>query len=149
MMIRKIALGCVLVLSCTYGDVIAQTPQEAALAVMEDFLTAFNARDEQAWASTLHFPHVRFASGQVRVYSSAADFVAATDLDAFAESTGWDHSVWDSLEVVQVSPRKVHIAVTFSRYTASGDKLASYPSFYVVEKLEGRWGVRARSSFAP
>ena len=148
-MTRNITLAAVLLLGCGIGGVFAQTPQEAALQVMEDFLTAFNSRDEQAWADTLHFPHVRLASGRVRVYSTAADFVAATDLDAFAESSGWDHSVWDNLEVVQVSAQKVHIAVTFSRFTAAGDKLASYPSFYVVEKLDGRWGVRARSSFAP
>ena len=83
------------------------------------------------------------------MYSTKAEFVAAMGLNAFAESSGWDHSVWDNLEVVQESQRKVHILVTFSRYTASGDKLASYPSFYVLEKRDGRWGVRARSSFAP
>ncbi|MCZ6643704.1 MAG: hypothetical protein O7F71_19180 [Gammaproteobacteria bacterium] len=148
-MTRKITLAGVLLLGCGIGGVFAQTPQEAALQVMEDFLSAFNSRDEQAWADTLHFPHVRLASGRVRVYSTSADFVAATDLDGFAESSGWDHSVWDNLEVVQVSAQKVHIAVTFSRFTAAGDKLASYPSFYVIEKLDGRWGVRARSSFAP
>ncbi|MCZ6640014.1 MAG: hypothetical protein O7F71_00435 [Gammaproteobacteria bacterium] len=148
-MIRKFTFGCVLLLSCAIGDVFAQTPQEAALKVMEDFLTAFNARDEQAWANTLHFPHVRLASGRVKVFANAAEFVAATDLDAFATSSGWDHSEWDTLEVIQVSSHKVHLAVAFSRYTATGEKLASYPSFYVVEKLDGRWGVRARSSFAP
>ncbi len=148
-MTRKITLVGMLLLSCTSGGVVAQTPQEAALEVMDNFLTAFNARDEQAWANTLHFPHVRLASGQVTVYSTAADFVAAMDLESFAESTGWDHSVWDTLEVVQVSPQKVHIAVTFSRYTVVGDKMASYRSLYVVEELNGRWGVRARSSFAP
>ncbi len=130
-MTRKIAFVGVFLLSWSFGGVFAQKPQDAALAVMGDFLAAFNSRDEQAWADTLHFPHVRLASGQVRVFATSVDFIAATDLEAFAESSGWDHSVWDSLEVVQVS------------------ELASYPSFYVVEKLDGRWGVRARSSFAP
>lgn len=134
-MVRKIPLAGMLLLSCACGGVVAQTPQEAALEVMDNFLTAFNARDEQAWANTLHFPHVRLASGQVTVYSTAAEFVAAMDLESFAESTGWDHSVWDTLEI--------------SRYTAVGDKMASYRSLYVIEKVNGRWGVRARSSFAP
>ena len=30
-----------------------------------------------------------------------------------------------------------------------GAEMASYDSFYVVERIDGRWGVRARSSFAP
>lgn len=121
----------------------------AALAVMDAFMAAFNARDEAAWADTLHFPHVRIASHQVSVFPDRAAFLGSRDLDAFAAATGWDHSAWDSLQIVQSSAEKVHIAVTFTRYDAAGQVLASYDSLYVVEKLDGRWGIRARSSFAP
>ena len=61
------------------GVSMAQTPAtagkdsltEAAIAaghrVMEEFMTAFNARDVEAWSQTLLFPHVRVASGDVTV----------------------------------------------------------------------------------
>lgn len=126
-----------------------QGAEQAARQVMEDFLEAFNARDEAAWADTLQFPHVRLASGAVTVYPDRAAFLRSMDLTRFAEQSGWDHSTWDELRVVQVSPDKVHIAVTFTRHDAEGREMSTYQSFYVVERADGRWGVRARSSFAP
>ena len=123
--------------------------ETAARDVMGAFLEAFNDRDEAAWADTLVFPHVRIASGNVLVYPDRGAFLEAMDLSRFAEDTGWDYSTWDDLQVVQVSPQKVHIAVNFTRYDEQGSEMASYQSFYVVERADGRWGVRARSSFAP
>jgi hypothetical protein len=123
--------------------------EEAAVGVMHAFMNAFNARDTAAWADTLHFPHVRLASGDVHMYRDRAAFLSAMDMDAFAAAFGWDHSTWDDMRIVQSSPEKVHVAVVFSRFDATGGKLASYHSLYVIELIDGRWGVRARSSFAP
>jgi len=127
----------------------AADAESAARDVMEAFLAAFNDRDEAAWADTLHFPHVRIASHDVAVYQDRAAFLDASDLNAFAEQTGWDYSTWDDMQIVQSSAEKVHIAVNFSRFDPQGARLATYASLYVVELLDGRWGVRARSSFAP
>ena len=120
-----------------------------ALSVMEDFLTTFNARDEEAWADTLVFPHVRMASGTVVVYPTKEEFVAAMDLDAFAANTTWRRSTWDDMRVIQSSPQKVHVQVTFSRFDENDDLIATFNSLYIIEPVDGRWGVRARSSFAP
>jgi hypothetical protein len=132
---------------------IAETPEQAAtreaLAVMDAFLAAFNARDVLAWADTLVYPHVRIASGAVAVFPDRESYIAAHDMNAFASSTGWVRSTWDDLKVVQASPDKVHIAVTFTRYDAQDQVISTFDSLYVVERVDGRWGVRARSSFAP
>ena len=120
-----------------------------ALSVMEDFLTTFNARDEEAWADTLVFPHVRMASGTVVVYPTREEFVAAMDLDAFAANTTWRRSTWDDMRVIQSSSKKVHVQVTFSRFDENDDLIATFNSLYIIEPVDGRWGVRARSSFAP
>ena len=37
----------------------------------------------------------------------------------------------------------------FSRFDAEDELIASYDSLYIIEPVDGRWGVRARSSFAP
>ena len=42
-----------------------ETATVQARAVMDEFITQFNARDEAKWADTLLFPHVRIASGSV------------------------------------------------------------------------------------
>jgi hypothetical protein len=121
----------------------------AARAVMDDFMTHFNARDEARWADTLLFPHIRVASGGVIVSPSKAEFVAATDLDQFALANNWSHSAWDSIEVIQAGPDKVHFKVQFSRFNPAGEKYVTYNSLYVVQRDGDRWGIRARSSFAP
>ena len=120
-----------------------------AMKVMDAFMAAFNKRDPAAWADTLLFPHVRFASGKVAIYPDRDAFIAGNQIDNLIDREGWDHSAWDSMQVVQSSPDKVHITVAFSRYHKDGTKYASYPSLYIVERVDGRWGIRARSSFAP
>lgn len=127
-----------------------QTPsEEAAMQAMDAFMAAFNSRDPQAWAATLNYPHVRFASATVRIYETPEEFAENMDFDAFAERYGWDHSAWDSQRIVQSGDEKVHIAVRFTRYDAEDKVLASYDSLYLVTLLDGHWGIQARSSFAP
>jgi hypothetical protein len=121
----------------------------AARSVMDAFMAAFNARDSAAWADTLLYPHVRFAGGKVVTFPDRVAFVAANHIDALIAGEGWDHSKWDAMQIVQSSPTKVHIAVEFSRYHKDGTRYASYPSLYIVEQVDGKWGIRARSSFAP
>lgn len=120
---------------------------EAARAAVRAFFDAFNARDQDAVRRTLHFPHVRIASGRVRVTERPDDF--AVPFDRLAEAEGWDHSTLDEVEVVHDGPGKSHLAIAFTRYTADGEPYATHRSLWVVAELDGRWGVQARSSFAP
>jgi hypothetical protein len=145
-----LALGWILAAGNAAAEPSAvEAAETRALAVMEAFLAAFNARDEAAWADTLTFPHVRMASGTVLVYPDREAFIAAMDLDAFAETTGWRRSTWDDMAIVQSSAEKVHIRVRCSRFDENDDLIASFDSLYIIEPADGRWGVRARSSFAP
>jgi len=130
-----------------------QADTEAAVAaaqqVMEDFLRAFNAKDEAAWADTLLFPHVRVASGSVVVIPDKETFVRTTNMDEFARRFNWGHSQWDAIELIQAGPDKVHFKVQFSRFDPQGERNATFNSLYIIQRVDGRWGVRARSSFAP
>jgi hypothetical protein len=119
-----------------------------ARAAMEAFMTAFNARDAQAWAATLNYPHVRFASNDVRVYNTAADFTREMS-DYPKRLAPWHHSRWESMKVIQSGPDKVHFAVTFVRYDANNKEIGKFPSLYIVTLKDAHWGVQARSSFAP
>ena len=134
------------------GQVGAASHEDAASEAMhalDEFMEAFNARDPQAWATTLNYPHVRIAGGSVRVWETEAEFADYMDFDAFAARFGWDHSVWDSREVVQAGKDKVHVVVRFSRYNVENKKIATYDSLYIVTRMDGHWGTQARSSFAP
>lgn len=121
----------------------------AAVAKVEEYMETFNARDPAAWAATLNFPHLRIASGEVQVWETEEEYAAWMDFDAFADRFGWDHSAWQSIEAVQVAETAANVALTFSRYDADDRLLTTFETLYLVTFENGRWGVRARSSFAP
>lgn len=120
-----------------------------AMAALDDFMRTFNSRDMQAWAATLHYPHVRFASGTVTVWQSAEEFAQQPTFANLA-AIGWDHSRWLSLEPVMVSSGKVHINTVFQRFDSQNEPIGTYESLYIVTRdTQGNWGTQARSSLAP
>ena len=121
----------------------------AAVAAVERYLEAFNARDERAMVSTLHFPHVRVGVGRAGVWGSAAEYMEGFDFDAFAERLGWERSEADTMEAIQVGARGVNVAVRITRYGAGGAKIHSFDTVYLVTEKDGSWGIRAGSSIAP
>ena len=125
----------------------AEDEQAEALATLDAFMAAFNARDITAFEATFHFPHVRIASGHVTVLPEAGTRSHAR-FEALAEP-GWHHSAWLERKVVQAGPGKVHLAVRFARFNEAGGLLKEYDSLYIVERRGERWGIVARSSYAP
>ena len=123
-------------------------PENAAMGVLDRFLDAFNARDAAALCRTWHYPHVLLAGGGVETWESPGDCAARHDFGALAAETGWDRSGWDRRTVVQAYPDKVHVAVIFSEYDAAGRRLAQLDALHIVTRVDGRWGLRARSRFA-
>ena len=119
-----------------------------AMNVMDKFLEAFNEQDIEAWSKTLNYPHVRFASGQVKIWENRQAFVSEANLQALINS-GWDHSRWLRREVVLSSPLKVHISTSFERYDKNNQAISTYDSLNIVTKKDDQWGIQARSSLAP
>jgi len=97
---------------------------------------------------TLIFPHVRIASGQVMLFPTRQSYRdVAMDPSAFLQS-GWDHSIWKTRRIVQSDSVKVHVVTAFDRFTKDEKLIATERSLYILEKIDGRWGIRGRSSFA-
>lgn len=134
---------------CGSGVAADEAANAGAFAAMDAFMKAFNAGDLEAWADSLQFPHVRLASGRVDYYADRKAFIEAMSKSSLVSSEGWHHSTWDARDIVHSTADKVHIATTFSRYRENGERYATHQSLYIVERVDGRWGVRARSSFAP
>jgi hypothetical protein len=119
-------------------------------AVLDDYLAAFNARDSEAFAKTLNYPHVRIASGAVRVWNTSTDYVSASEIGiGQLAQAGWGRSAWGYRHLVQRSDNKLHFLLQFTRYTDAGQRIASFEALYVITLKDGHWGVLARSSFAP
>ncbi|MGH6985442.1 MAG: hypothetical protein ACRED9_01205 [Caulobacteraceae bacterium] len=122
----------------------------AALACLDAFMTAFNARDVKAFEATFNFPSVRLASGRMVIIEPGFHRPERFSTGALAE---WDHSAWDRREVIHAGPDKVHIDTRFTRYRKDGSVIGGFDSIYVVTLEDGpsgpHWGVKARSSYAP
>jgi hypothetical protein len=146
--LRRIAAG-VLALALTalvsHGQTTTTPSAAAALRVLDDQLSAYNASDKQAFLITLHFPHVRIAGNNVRVYPNAQTYLPELSM----KQIGWDYARWTDRKVVQDSATKVHVAATFTRFLANGRAVDSFEGLYIVALKGGRWGVLARSSYAP
>ena len=117
----------------------------AALAVLDRFMAALNARDEAALAATLHFPHYRLAAGHMRVWPGPQGYLAAFLARAGSD---WHESRWDFRRIVAAGPHKVHLDVQFTRSRADGTAIGHFRSLWVVTAVDGRWAVQLRSSFA-
>ncbi len=121
----------------------------AAIAAVERYLDAFNARDEEAMVAALHFPHVRVGVGRASVRESAAEYMEGFGFDAFAERLGWERSEADSMEAVQVGARGVNVAVRITRYGEGDARIHTFDTIYLVTEEDGKWAIRAGASIAP
>ena len=119
-----------------------------AMSALDMFMEAFNSRDMKAWAATLNYPHVRFASEAVTVWMNAEEFERGATFDRLPR-TGWDHSSWLTRDVSLVSPGKVHVNTVFQRFNDKNEPIGTYESLYIVTLVDGHWGTQARSSLAP
>jgi hypothetical protein len=61
-----------------------------------------------------------------------------------APGDGWHRSTWDERTPIHVGENKVHLKVKFSRWRMIG----TFETIYIVMRLDGRWDIQARSSFA-
>jgi hypothetical protein len=120
------------------------------MAATDAFMATFNARDASGHAATLAYPHVRLASGRVRIWQDVEQATADMERGMQAlQERGWDHSAWDHRNVIHSGDGKAHLDVQFTRYRADGSVLGVYEAIYVVVEQDGRWLIQCRSSFAP
>jgi len=108
-------------------------------------MAAINKRDLDGVRATLHFPHVLLSQAAVTHYPTASDFSFAA-FDARTAGQGWSHSTFDSHSVLMSDPNKAHLDIEFTRWRADGSKIGTYHAMYIVIRIDGRWGIQARSS---
>ncbi|MFP8881078.1 MAG: hypothetical protein VCE43_17325 [Myxococcota bacterium] len=120
---------------------------DEALRAIEIFFEGFNAENDSLMHEAINFPHVRIASGTVRVFEGPQNF--NTPFETLKRIEGWHHSTLDRADVIHEGPDKVHFDVCFSRFQEGGSRYATHQAIWVVTRLGGHWGIQARSSFAP
>lgn len=121
----------------------------ALWAVLDSFIINFRQPLEvylPKHLQTYLFPHVRIASGTIVVIPDAGSMPVSYWKARMPSD--WDHSEWVSRKIIQASAKKVHIAVVFRRFRKNNTVIADEASFYILEKVNGKWGIRGRSSYA-
>src|SRR5262245_30624722 len=105
-------LGCVVLTvvlalgGASRGGADEDAVEKKAMKVLDDFMTAFNAKDRKKQAATFNFPHVRIAGDKVTLYQKPEDFEKDRELEKYLDKVAWHHSKWDSRKVIQRSPKK-------------------------------------------
>lgn len=118
--------------------------ESMALKAMDKFMATFNSRNPKEWSLSLQYPHVRLSVRRDPVITmSAEEYAAGFDFQR-PVSMGWDHSEWDSKEIVHLSDHKAHGAGQYSRYNAQGEKFWTNQVVYIITKVNDNWGIQAR-----
>ena len=139
------ALVAISMFCFTVGQALAQgaAPVEAR-DVLDEYLTAWNAADNEAIAQVSNFPRLSIGlNGQVVVRQSPDEI--ATDFDLFRQVEGWDHSTLDLVEAIHVSEDKVHYKVVSSRRRSDGTAYRTGPALYIFTRQNGHWGLQLQS----
>ena len=119
--------------------------EREALAAVDRYLAALNARDSVAIRDAFNFPHTRVgASGNLARYERPEDY-RFEHFYAHTGPDGWDHTEWDHTAVVYATEAKAHVAVNFSRYRADDTLIRRYFSLYIVTCRDGHWGIQIGS----
>jgi hypothetical protein len=116
--------------------------------VLDGYLEAFNTGDAVKLAAVLHFPHVRIAGDKILVWNTPEEFVRANDMTPLVTKLNWGYNKWDWKHLIQFGPNKMHFAVQLSRYTVNDAFISSFESLYIITRLNSRWAVQGRSSYA-
>ena len=135
--------------STTIGYTISVEDSTVIWAVLDSFIINFRQPLEvylPKHLQTYIFPHVRIAGGPVTVIPNA-DSLPVNYWKARMPAD-WDHSEWVTRKIIQAGPKKVHVAVVFRRFRKDDSVIADEPSLYILEKINGKWGIRGRSSYA-
>lgn len=122
--------------------------ERGALLAVDEYFNAFNARDPERFAKSLHYPHMRVAgNGAPTLWHVWEDFAARTDFNAIATKGNWERTNLDWKRAIQTGKDKVHVMVGYTRYNPQKQPILSEESLYVVTRRDGRWAIQMRSSF--
>ena len=116
------------------------SPEDAYWA----FFEADSAKDAEAWAGVMSYPHVRVsARGTASYYETPEAYASGASWES-REATGWVRSRGIEPTRLHESADKVHLAAGWTRYNAADEPILSNRVTYILTRLDGSWGIQAR-----
>ena len=126
--------------------------KKQVLAELDTWMSAFNAKDLEAWSKKNNFTHVRIASRKLTYWHSRKEYIehfSKPDMFESLEELGWHHSKWVSRDFDLITKDKVHVSVVFQRYNSDNKPHSKFEALYILTKEDEKWGIQFRSSLAP
>ena len=115
----------------------------AARKAVDDYFAALNRHDLAAFASALHYPHVRIADAKVELSRTETDFLAGSEPGRLRT---WFETRLDRVEIVQAAGNGVNVAVSYSRRDRTGRIMSSYEAVLLAVRREDTWKIQAVST---
>ena len=132
----------------TEASTLNEASVAAAMDVTDRYLKALNAMDEAACEATFHFPHIRISNNQVFIQQGPGENFLER-FRGYAAKDGWHHSTWDLRRPIHATDTKVHLEIHFTRWREDNTAIGTWKTIYIITQVEGRWGLQARTTFAP
>jgi len=133
-----------------------------ATRVVMDHFKALSQRDIKGVADTLHFPYGTFEETDAVVVNTRDELLASapaslnmtTNPERFTDHDGYinpgSYDIFGGLEVFNADPAQVNIAMSYDRYSPSGEKLVRCDGVYCVTNNDGKWAIQLMSTiFTP
>ncbi|MEE2637647.1 MAG: hypothetical protein VYE68_10480 [Acidobacteriota bacterium] len=141
---RQFAATTVIVLLTTPVVAGQFAAENAAMRVLDTYMTALNDGDPKSVCRSFHYPYVQFAAGMVRTYETLASCQTARETARDGRSDP-HRSGWDRRTVVQAYPETVHVTVISSRFNEADQRVAQLDALFIITRVNGRWGIRGYS----
>jgi hypothetical protein len=128
-----------------------KTAVPEAMRLLTEYFAAFNERDMETVAKTLHFPYATYEGIEPLLYHSADEFLKNPP-PSIHESNRPDSQMrpgtYDIIDVLQLqtfNPVNVGLELCYSRYRADGYRLGVNHGIYAITNNDGKWGIQLSS----
>jgi hypothetical protein len=119
--------------------------ESLASKVIEDSVSATNARDCENLADLLNYPSLEVGTGVVNTWKSAQEFCQQDHWMPTRVNDGWHHCDLDFVKVIQKSTIAVNVAVEISHYNEENSVISTSQAIYFLTFKEQHWGIQALS----
>jgi hypothetical protein len=121
--------------------------EEAALGLVNNYIDRFNDRDFESLSKLHHYPQFMLDQIELKTFGNHEDYISYLENTAFKtlDYAEWDHSELGMVQIIQSSPKKVHLVFSCQHLNVVGDECGKREEFWVITNVDGHWAIKAKS----
>ncbi len=118
-------------------------------SMVERFFVAFNRADNAALLDVNHVPQIMLSAGQFILAEDADSPIVTMNFERMRERENWHSSELGIFEVLNVTPNRAIVELSFERFDPQGRHYLTGPAVWVLSKRNDNWGIEFRSLMSP